>query len=78
VLLSSSHQQLGISRFKLLWLDLSPHRCREGCCLLRVLAIFWLDATARTYETINFDRFFQAKNLILAVYKVLMTEGTWC
>ena len=33
---------------------------------------------ARTYETINCGRFFQAKNLILAEYKVLMTEGTWC
>jgi hypothetical protein len=44
----------------------------------KVLAIFWLDATARTYETIKFDRIFHGKNLILAVYKVLMKEGAWC
>jgi hypothetical protein len=30
-----------------------------------VLAIVWLDAAARTYETINFDQFSQPKNLIL-------------
>jgi hypothetical protein len=73
VALSSSHQQLGI-----LWTGLGPNLRREECCLLRVVAIIWLDATARTYGTINFDRISQAKVLILAVYKVLMKEGTWC
>jgi hypothetical protein len=74
VLLSSSLQQILASNSS----GRGPNRCGEGCCLLRALAISWLDATARNYKTINCEQFSQGKSSILAAYKVLMKERTWC
>ena len=77
VLLSSSHQQLGKIASSSSG-QVSARTDAGNTAFSAFLAIFWLDATALTYETINFDRFSQAESLILAVYRVLMTEGARC